>query len=194
LKRLSFILDPKIFIFWRDEMANISNKKINQFFTNGDAATTQSQKAEVIEELICYLFYKIKGILLHDTNDDCNDGEVDIVFWNDGRKKGFDFLPDIIPVVCKGWDITISSNEIKWFHERIKGKGRLFGIMIAANGITENQTELEKAKNISKKALKIGRELIVLKREDIEYINTSAGLIALIKEELCHLAAQGTSL
>ncbi len=66
-------------------MARISNKKIKDFFTIGDTATTTTEKGKALEDLTCYVFDKIPGISVTARNElnMFDTEEIDVAFWNE---------------------------------------------------------------------------------------------------------------
>lgn len=175
-------------------MARISRNKIINFLKLADNANTTTEKGRALEELICYIFEKVSGITVTRRNEQniFRTEEIDIAFWNEKYVRGFYFLPHIILVECKNWNHPVSSIEVSWFNEKLRGRGRDFGILVATNGITGNSNDLSHAHRIIANALVEGRQLIVIRRDEIEALVSTEGLVRLIKEKLCDLAVKGT--
>lgn len=174
-------------------MASYSKPRIDQFFLRSDNAKTAAEKGKCFEDLACYVFEKIPGISIAKRNEmnAFDTEEIDIALWNERSKKGLHFLPHIILIECKNWNNAVSSAEVSWFAEKLESRGLDFGILIAANGITGNPTDINRAHNIVARHLGQGRRIIILKRSEIELLSTTEVLVKSIKEKLCELAVAG---
>lgn len=175
-------------------MAQFSRKKIINLLKRGENASTTTEKGKALEDLICYIFSKVSGITVSRRNENniFQSEEIDIAFWNEKYAKGFYFLPNIILVECKNWSNPVSSIEVSWFNEKLRGRGLDFGILIATNGITGNPNHFSSAHQIISNALAEKRQLIVIKRDEIEALVSTNDLILLIKAKLLDLAVKGT--
>lgn len=174
-------------------MVAISNKKIRGFFTLGDAATTTTDKGKALEDLTCYVFNKIPGISVtaRNTLNMFDTEEIDVAFWNEQNPNGLSFLPNIILVECKNWSNAVGSSEVSWFDRKLENHGQSFGILIAANGITGNDNERNRAHEIVRDALKQHRKIIIITKSELETLKSTSDLILLIKTKLCQLAVSG---
>ena len=175
-------------------MVRVSHKRITDLLVTADSGTTTTEKGQSFEELICYIFNKVPGIIVTRRNQQnvFRTEEIDIAFWNDKYKNGFHFLPHIILVECKNWSNVVGSIEVSWFYNKLRSRGIVFGILIATNGITGDSGDLTAAHSIIARALSEGHQLIVINRNEIEQIISSEGIVRLIKEKLCDLAVKGT--
>ncbi|WP_145050756.1 restriction endonuclease [Paenibacillus xylanexedens] len=174
-------------------MAIYSKPRIDHFFLGSDNAQSTADKGKALEDLSCYLFEKVPGISIakRNTMNAFDTEEIDIALWNERSKKGFSFLPHIILLECKNWSASVSSNEVSWFAEKLESRGLDFGILIAANGITGNPHEINRAHSVVARHLSNGRRIIVIKRSEIETLVSTDDLITIIKEKLCELAVAG---
>ncbi len=175
-------------------MAIISRKRVNKYLNDADAATVVATNGKLFEDLIQYLFEKIPGITISKRNtlNTFQSEEIDIAFWNVKKENGLYFLSNILLVECKNWSSPVGSSEVNWFDAKLKRRGRDFGILVAANGITGDSTDISAAHEIIRTSLSEGRQIVVITRTEIESLNTTDQLVNLIQEKLCELAVSGT--
>jgi len=174
-------------------MASYSKPKIDHFLLKSDNAQTTAEKGKALEDLACYIFEAVPGISIakRNTMNAFDTEEIDIALWNEKPRKGFSFLPHIILLECKNWNSAVSSAEVSWFADKLESRGQDFGILIAANGITGNTVDINRAHNIVARHLSKGRRIIIVKRSEIESFLTTEMLIKSVKEKLCELAVAG---
>ncbi|HUW94153.1 MAG TPA: restriction endonuclease [Anaerolineae bacterium] len=175
-------------------MARVSQGRIQGFLRCGDNAQTMTEKGRALEDLICYLFEKIPGISVTSRNplNVFNTQEIDVAFWNEKHPRGLPFLPEIILVECKNWTQPVSGQEINWFDSKLRDRGLAFGVLIATNGITGNPAQLTAAHSTVAAALREGRRIVVITRQEMEGITDTAQIALLFKEKLCELVVKGT--
>lgn len=175
-------------------MAIISENRIQEFITISDNADTTVEKGRALENLICYLFQKIPGIVVTRRNqlNTFESEEIDIAFWNNQNVRGLYFLNHIILVECKNWSNPTGSSEVSWFDSKLRHRGQNFGILVASNGITGQATEKTAAHDVISRSLGEGRQIIVITRTEIESLANTDQLVRLIQEKLCELAVSGT--
>jgi len=174
-------------------MANYSKTILDGHFDNCDNGGTNQIKGKAFEDLACYLFQTIPGINIAVRNqmNAFNNEEIDVAVWNDKVSDGLPFLPNIILIECKNWRDPVSSNEVSWFCQKLQSRGLDFGILIANNGITGNQQDLNAAHHTIATHLMQKRMVIVISKEEINRLNTTEEMGDLIKEKLCLLAVGG---
>jgi len=167
---------------------------INDHLNTGDNGATTALKGRAFENLICYLFDLIPGVEITQRNsmNAFNTEEIDVAIWNDKKRSGLYFLPHIVLIECKNWSNPVSSIEVNWFATKLESRGRDFGILVANNGITGDPEQLTAAHNVLARHLERGRQIIVIKRAEIQRLTNTNDLIRLIKEKLCILAVSGT--
>ena len=171
-------------------MARISQQRVNHFLAIGDNAVTTAEKGRAFENLICYLFSKIPGIIVtrRNTLNQFGSEEIDVAFWNRPNPNGLYFLQNIILVECKNWSRPLGSEEVSWFDAKLRRRAHPFGILIAANGITGNATDKTAAHDIISSALAEGRQFVVISRQEIANLSLSIQLVKIIQSKLCDLA------
>jgi hypothetical protein len=179
-------------------LTNYSSDKIQGFWHLSDSATNDAAgrtlKGKALEDLVCYLFEKVPGIPITERNQQnaFQTEEIDLAFWNDKHPHGFRFLPDILLVECKNWSQPVDSASIAYFVTKIVNKGKNFGILIAANGIT-GPDGITRANFEISAALLRGINVIIITRAEIETFNKTDDLLFLCKKKLCRLALTGAA-
>jgi len=175
-------------------MTVVSRKKAASFFSASDKSSSSFEKGRLLEDLICYLFAKVPGITLTKRNryNNFNSEEIDVAFWNDKNPRGLYFLENVVLVECKNWSNRVGSQEVSWFDRKLRQRGQTHGVMVAANGITGDASEKTSAHQIIGEALKEGRKLIVISREEILKLANSEQLVKLIKQKICELVVSGS--
>ena len=151
-------------------------------------------KGRALEDLVCYLFGLIPGITTSKRNEPntFQSEEIDVAFWNMKHSKGLYFLPDVIIVECKNWSKPVGSQEVNWFDTKLRNRRAFpYGILIAANGITGDAADRTNAHDVISGALREGRQIIVITRQELESLRNTSELVELIKEKLCQLAVSG---
>lgn len=175
-------------------MARLSVSRIRALLQIGDSASTTTEQGRALEDLICYIFAKVPGIEVAKRNvlNPFGTEEIDVAFWNNRQGNGLYFLPNIILVECKNWSRPIGSQEVAYFVQRLQNRGRDYGILVAANGITGVAEERNRAHYEIAMALGKGLHIIVLTRAEMETLAETSHLVRLLKEKLCELAVSGT--
>lgn len=170
-------------------MVRLSTAKIAKFLHDGDHADSTTRQGRAFEDLICYIFEKIPGISvsLRDEFNATRTQEIDVAFWNEKKKNGLYFLPNLFIVECKNWSTSVRGQDIDWFFTKLKDRGRNFGILIARNGIIEDSPN-PGANQVISNALRDGIEIIVFSGQDLENLRDTQQIIKLLKQKLCALA------
>jgi hypothetical protein len=175
-------------------VAALSKNNLKRLFKNSDLALTSNEKGTAFEKLACYIFKKIPGIEITyvDKVNKFQSEELDIALWNNRDKRGLSFLPNIILVECKNWNIPINSKEIVHFASKLKKRACEYGILIASQGITGSANTPSSGYKDIADALADERRIIIITRGDIENLNSSEDFIKIIKIRLTGLVASGT--
>lgn len=177
-------------------MPKVSKARLREYFRDTEDGSTPHEKGRALEDLICYVFEKIPGVVVTARNElnAFESEEIDIAFWNDKDASRLSFLPDILLVECKNWSVPVGSEEISWFDTKLRNRGQSFGVFIAANGITGDPVQRTAAHHVIESALREQRRIVVITRLELEEIGDTGQLVLLIKQKLCELAVNGTSL
>lgn len=174
-------------------MAKYSAQTLAGHFHVCDNGGTNQIKGKAFEDLACYLFETVPGvsIALRNQMNAFNNEEIDVAIWNDKLRNGLDFLPNVFLIECKNWNSPVSSIEVNWFCQKVASRGLDFGILIANNGITGNENDLNAAHNTISYHLMQKRRIIVITREEINNFNDTKDLAHLIKVKICLLTVAG---
>ena len=171
-------------------MPAIPNTRILQFLSVISKSSSPNEQGFALEELLCNLFKKIPGLSITKRNEDRKfDGkDIDIIIWNDQKSDGFYFLPNILSISARRWLEKIGREHISWFISRLKERGLSFGILVAMNGLVEDEEERSLVRQQISSALNDERQIVILKGLDFEKINSTEQIVTLVKEKLCELA------
>jgi Restriction endonuclease len=101
-------------------------------------------------------------------------------------------MQDIVLVECKNWSKSVGSTEVNWFDAKLRSRGLLYGILIAAQGITGDAQDLTAAHHVIAGALREQRRLLVITENELLQLTDTDALVYMIKEKLCDLAVSGT--
>jgi hypothetical protein len=177
-------------------MTLLDTTKWRALWSAVDAATTSHEKGRAFEDLIAWLFEQVPGVVVtaRDELTVSGDQEVDVAFWNDQHSDGLRQFDPIILVECKNWGSAVSAHEVGWFLHKLRERGRPFGILVAANGITGDPGLLNQAQQVVAAALREARELLVLTRDEIESLADTNELVLLLKSKRARLAVSGGAL
>lgn len=175
-------------------MGAISQAQVRKFLKAADSAATNDAKGNVFEELVCYLFEKIPGIILPQRNilNQSASEEIDLAFFNEQHPKGLKSFNAFLLIECKNWSSAIGSADVGAFISKLNNRGLDFGILIAANGVTGSPEDGKQAHHQATLALSKKVQIIVITRAEIETLTSSDELVTLIKKKVCQLIASGT--
>ena len=161
-----------------------------------DAATTTHAKGKALEDLIANLFEQVPGIEHVQRNIlNCFDTEeIDLAIGNAGVQHGLAAFPDVLLVECKNWSKAVGSQEVAYFIARVQQRGCSCGILVAMNGVTGDATDLTNSRFQIASALKDQVRILVIKREDIEKLNTPDDFVCLLRRKVLELVATGSAI
>ena len=175
-------------------MTAIDQLKIRGFFKDGHEAVTTTARGRALEDLVAYLFELVPGIAVTARNslNAFDAEEIDVAFWNEGLSEGLRLFDHVLLVECKNWERPVGYSELAVFFDKLQSRGRPMGILVAAAGITGEQTELTRAHSVLARALSKGCEIIVVTRAEIEGLPDTTALVRLLKQKRAQLAVSGT--
>ncbi len=177
-------------------MPEIDRKRIARLFAQGDGADTPTARGDALEELITYLFERIPGLSVtaRKALDIGGAQEIDVAFWNDSHPDGLWLFDYVLLVECKNWSGPVGHAEVAVFADKLRSRGRPFGILVAAKGVTGNPELLSRAHRQIARSLEERREIVVLTRSEIEALGHTDELVFLLKRKRALLAVSGTSI
>lgn len=175
-------------------MTAIDQLRINTFFKIGEEAATTTARGRALDDLVAYLFGLVPGITETARNslNAFAAEEIDVAFWNEGLAEGLRLFDHILLVECKNWAGRVGYPELAVFYDKLKSRGRPMGILVAAAGITGEESELTRAHSVLARALSQGCEIIVITRAEIEGLSDTTALVRLLKQKRAQLAVSGT--
>lgn len=174
-------------------LAALSREVIAAELTRGDGAASTTERGDALEDLIVYLFESIPGVSEphRKTRNPGNVGEIDVAFWNDGTPDGLRGFDSFVLIECKNWASRVGYEEVVVFHEKLASRGRSFGIMVAASGVTGDHASRTAAHHALFGYLRTGREIIVLTRCEIEQLTDTDELVRLLIKKRLALTLGG---
>ncbi len=176
-------------------MARYSNSHIRTLLLESDTAPNSDVKGDKLEELVKYLFDKVKGVSFYKKNVlDCPRAhELDVVFKNDGRTSDLYFLDFTIFTECKNTTNPIGSSEVGWFVRKLQDHGSRSGILISLSGITGARDGISNAHSEVLKALIRDKiSVLILNRAEIESLRSTTELVNLLQDKILNLTIQLT--
>lgn len=167
--------------------------KIKEMFRKSAISSSKQEKGKIFEDLACYLFETIPGVLftIRNSMNQYGTEEVDISIWHDQAPEGLNFLNNVFLIECKNWSSPVSSMEVNWFAAKVEDRGLDFGILLATNGITKDDSEIKRAQSVLTGYLRKRIRIIVLTQKDILGLNTTDDMVLLIKKKICELVVNG---
>lgn len=175
------------------KMIPYDKEKIRKYIENSEKTSTKQEKGKLYEDLACYIFEMIPGVVIAKRNsmNQYNTEEVDVSIWNDKFSDGLHFLNNIFLVECKNWSNPVKSVDVNWFATKVEDRGLDFGILVAAHGITKENDEVKRAQSILTGYLRKHIQIIVLEKDEILALDTTDDIILLIKNKICELVVNG---
>jgi restriction endonuclease len=172
----------------------ISARRVARAFADGDSAATAHARGQALENLLIYIFAKFPGVrfLDKDIRVSRRSEEIDLVFWNDRRPSGLPFLPNLLLFECKNWLNPVDSASVVQFTNKVRTRHLEYGLLIAANGITGDVSDLTAAYQHLHNAL-IGDNImiIVINREELCGTTSTERLTAILQQKIARLILRG---
>jgi hypothetical protein len=158
-----------------------------------DANLSNTARGRALETLVAELFTAIPGVTFdeRDRLDVFEAQEIDVGIWNDGDSLGLQGFEQVILIECKNWQQPVGSLEVAWFDTKLRLRGLSFGVLVAMNDITGSAYALTSAHFIVAAALREGRAIVVLTRQQIEALDTTDDLVELLKRKRLALVVSG---
>ncbi|MCI9094522.1 MAG: restriction endonuclease [Coprobacillus sp.] len=174
-------------------MIPYDREKIKRYIDDSKKNLTKQEKGKLFEDLACYLFETIPGVVIAKRNsmNQYNTEEVDVSIWNDQTVNGLPFLNNIFLVECKNWSTPVGSSDINWFATKVENRGLDFGVLLAAHGITKEKDRLQRGESVLTGFLRKHIRIITIDRKEILSLETTDDMILLIKNKICELVVNG---
>ena len=166
-------------------MTRYSIQKIKSFLSP-TLLQTSASKGDMMEELVLYLFSKVKGLDFYgkDITDSSQSHEMDLVFWNE--KKSLHFLDAILIIECKNLNKKVSADQVGWFTKKLSARGLRTGLLISSKGIT-GRTNKNAHQEILDALTSNGITIILLGVDEIVSLDGPDKLVKLIREKYTKL-------
>jgi hypothetical protein len=164
----------------------LSHQDIARRLAEGDAASVAEEKGAALEDVVVWSFCKVPGVSLmgRDTTNRAGSSEIDIVLYNRGDRLGLQFLPPWLLFECKNWAARVDSSTVEVFLGKVRSRRLDVGILVAANGITGDRTQLTAANDIIRGAFdRDNIKLLVVTRADLEAFRVVDDVVELMKEK-----------
>src|SRR5260370_28975049 len=86
-------------------MDALPQAQIRRFIKAADKATPNDAKGQFFEELVCYLFERIPGVILpqRDQVNRFGSEEIDVAFFNEQHPRGLKSFNPLLLIECKNW-------------------------------------------------------------------------------------------
>lgn len=150
------------------------------------------EKGRALERFAQFALGAIPGITVEcfATDDVFHAQEIDVLCSNDQDPAGLPHFDHFILVECKNWADPVGSEEVNWFHEKLRARALGVGILFAMNGITGDRDLFIAANLALAEALREGRHILVLGRAEIEDLASGEDLATLLKRKRVELVAR----
>ncbi|MDX3852112.1 MULTISPECIES: restriction endonuclease [unclassified Streptomyces] len=117
--------------------------------------------------------------------------EIDISVANAQTAMWMKVVPSLFLVECKNWDNPVDAKAVAAFILKLREKGVGLGVMVAANGITGDQSDLTAAYMKINMAQQAGQRVIVVTLEDLRSLENAEQLSKLLCERILECVAAG---
>jgi hypothetical protein len=157
------------------------------------AASNSTARGNSLENLMCWLFPHIPGVVAQRKNVFSLDGsqEVDVVFTYDpsfGANLGFGqyFIGE-----CKNWSRPVGSAAVAWMDWKMHLGGIGEGILLAADGVTQRYERRFDASAIISKAIGMTprRRILVVTLDQVASLTSTEALRQLLVERMLDLVS-----
>lgn len=161
--------------------------------TAAASAANSDAKGKAYEVLLAYLFSCVPGCIVEcGITNIFGTEQVDIAVGNVGSEVGLYLLPRVFLVECKDWDQPVDSKTVGYFLNILAGRSVEVGILVAANGITGDLSDITYAHALGLTAAPRGIKLIVITTEEIAGLSAVAEFVDLLHRRLLRAYATGT--
>lgn len=149
----------------------------------GSSAEKGKALETVVEQTMC-LFDGV-GLIHRNVVDNAGSLEIDIVLYNNQvSNSGLPFLPPLLIVECKNWASPVDAATLRAFTSKIHSMRLKFGLLVAANGITGNATDVTAAHAHLRDTFKQDGEIIlVITRDELCRVASTEDLGASLRQK-----------
>lgn len=166
--------------------------ELKELLDSAEAQTTDSDKGKRYEEACEYVFSSIPGCIVErNVTGIFHTQQIDLAVGCTGESGGLGLFPRIFLVECKDWDRSVDSTTVGYFMSILQGRAIQLGILVAANGITGNSTDMRNAHALGLQHSSIGLNVLVITTVELRALTTTAELIELLHRRFLRAAASG---
>jgi len=143
------------------------------------AGVTTDEQGKKYEELLVYIFESVPGALMAaNTRNYFGAEQIDLAVSHGG---GFVGLPDKFIVECKNYAHPVDSKAVGYFLFICISRGAELAIVAAANGLSGEPDDMTYAHSLAFSASALGCRLIVITKEDLLTLNSTADLVEMLR-------------
>ncbi|MGY5080653.1 restriction endonuclease [Streptomyces nigrescens] len=175
------------------DMSVYSKEEISRLIDIGkDKSLATKVRGNALEDLVCYLLEKIPGVLTRANGiDPFRGSEIDVSVANAQTAIWMKVLPPLFLVECKNWDAPVDAKAVGAFIVKLREKAVDLGVIVAANGVTGNPSDLTAAYMKINMAQQAGQRVIVVTLEDISVLENAEQFSKLLCERILECVAAG---
>ena len=174
-------------------MTAYSREIINKHIAVGlDRQCATKERGDALENLFCYLLEALPGVYVRrNARDPFDCVEIDIAVANERKARWMQLFPPVFLVECKNWDAKVDSGEVSKFASKLRYRRINTGILVAANGITGDPSELRSAHQIVAFEQQGGHRILVVTLEQLQRVEHTEHFAALLRDAVLELACSG---
>jgi hypothetical protein len=157
-----------------------------------DNAPSTDAKGKAYEELAEYLFAAIPGCIVErNITNVFHTEQIDLAVGNAAIPNGLPLLESVLLVECKDWSRPVDSSTVGYFLNICAGRNVRFGVLVAANGITGDPSEISNAHALGMNAASRGVTVIVITSADIASLASTEQFVELLNRRYLRAVATG---
>jgi hypothetical protein len=170
-------------------MPRYSQRRIAALLRAVDEAPDSDAKGARLEDLVDYLFTKIRGVSFLERNvlDAPRAHELDSAYWNDQPESEVAFLDAVILVECKATQDPVGSAAVGWFVRKLQDRGAHHGILVALSGITGAGHQTSAESEVITALVRDKIKILLLERDEVSNIRNTQDLANLLKQKILAL-------
>ncbi|MEU5763952.1 restriction endonuclease [Nocardia sp. NPDC047648] len=150
-------------------------------------------RGRACEMAVAHMFRSVPGCETElNQLDYYRSSEVDLIVSNDRHPKGLRLLPEFFLVECKHYTKPVTSMVVRDFRAKIQDRNCDLGVLLAANGVTGNAVDRRAAYHAATCALNQQIEILLLTRDDLAALRSSADVVRLLHERRRQLKSSTT--
>lgn len=150
-------------------------------------------RGRACEAAVAHMFQSVPGCETElNALDYFGSSEVDLIVSNDQLQRGLRLLPEFFIVECKHYVRPVTSMVVRDFRAKIQDRNCDLGVLVAANGVTGSAVERRAAYHAATCALNQRIEILLLTRDDLTSLRSSADVVRLLHDRRRQLKSSTT--